>query len=353
MVEFIRSSPKVRIALRSIYFRFLLGLLLIWASVVFVRGVSFDKSLISLFGHYLSGWAWFTPLAIVFGSSVNNWQWLIKQLRVQVIIVLILTCGLRFYSETIAFGLLELHYGLSFIVILSSHEGIFRRRLGLLSLISYLILSIYVSQRANYLFLFLILLFFSWEYFGKNRSHKERRFFLFICLFSTTFFVLMLLSKSTALELDGDLFMDTRTFLYEELFDDLDRSEMLIGRGALGKYFSPWFYNWSQVGGDHYYRSVVESGYLQMILKGGYVLFFLHLGILIPSAFLGIFGGKNIYVRSAGYTIISYLILWPFSYYSVYSAEYLLLWMAVGATLSPKIRNLKDCDFKGNNVNHG
>lgn len=78
---------------------------------------------------------------------------------------------------------------------------------------------------------------------------------------------------------------DTRTFLYKEIFGDLKTHELILGRGFQGTYFSEYFL-WLQTNnndftGDHYFRFTVEVGFLQLLLKGGFVLFILYLTPLI------------------------------------------------------------------------
>jgi hypothetical protein len=82
-----------------------------------------------------------------------------------------------------------------------------------------------------------------------------------------------------------------------------------------------------------------------MILKGGFVMMILYLLILVPAAFLGIFKSKNIIARMSGYYVLSYLVIWTVSYYPVYSAEYILLWMAAGTASSRSARNIENSDI--------
>ena len=90
---------------------------------------------------------------------------------------------------------------------------------------------------------------------------------------------------------------DTRTFLYEEVFADMKGHELLLGRGFLGTYFSPYFL-WLQTNnqdftGDHYYRFSVEVGFLQFILKGGFLYFFLYITPLVTTVYRGLFTRHN------------------------------------------------------------
>ena len=201
------------------------------------------------------------------------------------------------------------------------------------------------GQRVNLLFMLLVLLFTAIEFLRNSKITIVKKY-LAICSFSILALFLFLKFDTYVNELskNDSLTTDTRTFLFVELFSDLSSKELLIGRGSLGTYFSEYFYSLKQKdleGGDHYMRSVNEVGYLQMILKGGFIMVILYLLILIPAAFLGIFRSKNIISRMCGYLILAYLLIWTISYYPVYSVEYIFLWMAVGSTVSEKARNMK------------
>lgn len=71
---------------------------------------------------------------------------------------------------------------------------------------------------------------------------------------------------------------DTRSFLYEELFGDFKNDELVLGRGFLGTYLSNYFLELMlrlDDSGDFYQRFTSEVGFLELILKGGYVFYFL------------------------------------------------------------------------------
>lgn len=89
---------------------------------------------------------------------------------------------------------------------------------------------------------------------------------------------------------------DTRSFLYTELFQDLNSKQLFIGKGFLGTYFSPYFLMIQQSGdtsGDTFTRFTSEVGFLQLLLKGGFTLFILYTFPLLYAAIKGIFMGYN------------------------------------------------------------
>ena len=103
---------------------------------------------------------------------------------------------------------------------------------------------------------------------------------------------------------------DTRTFLYNELFADMNTHDIIFGRGFQGKYFSPYFL-WQQArnhdfSGDFYYRFSTEVGFLECLLKGGVVLFLLYVTPLVSAVRRGLFSRHN---NKTAYLIAIYILV--------------------------------------------
>ena len=86
---------------------------------------------------------------------------------------------------------------------------------------------------------------------------------------------------------------DTRTFLFNELFGDMNTRDIILGRGFQGNYFSPYFLYIQTANhdfsGDFYYRFSVEVGFLECLLKGGLVFFFLFITPMVVAIYRGLF----------------------------------------------------------------
>ena len=102
---------------------------------------------------------------------------------------------------------------------------------------------------------------------------------------------------------------DTRTFLYNELFGDMNTRDLIIGRGFQGNYFSPYFL-WQQArnhdfSGDFYYRFSIEVGFLECLLKGGFILFVLFITPWVSAIYRGLFSRHN---SRVAYLIAIYIL---------------------------------------------
>lgn len=131
---------------------------------------------------------------------------------------------------------------------------------------------------------------------------------------------------------------DTRTPVELYFYSDFKKIDWLIGRGINGEYFCP------DIDQDQItdYRSYIETGYLEFILKGGIIYLAIYLLILIPAVILGLFNSKNIFSKAAAlWIVISFISIYP-STVNTFSLNYLLIWISVGICYSEKIRRLAD-----------
>jgi hypothetical protein len=134
---------------------------------------------------------------------------------------------------------------------------------------------------------------------------------------------------------------DTRSGVEDYFYDDLKEKDWLIGKGINGKYYCP------DVIEDQLsdYRDYIETGYLQIILKGGIVRLGLFLLIALPAVILGLFSSKNILSKaSALWIIIAVLSLYPATVES-FNLQYLLVWISIGICYSKSIRIMSDTEM--------
>jgi hypothetical protein len=336
-----------------VYFKVTYFILIFWGVVIFTRGFTSDlKDMISLFGHYLMGWAWLTPLAFVIGFKIKNWLMLFDYLG-KLLLVGILLSIISFVNEKLAMALLEWVVFFPILLLTYRYQGIKNKRIVFFSILAFLLLSYFASQRANLIFLILVLMCLAFEQFRSSSIDMYKKIvMIFVFCISSVVFVLNLDSLTDTNTYSEKMTTDTRTFLFEEIISDMTPSEMIIGRGALGTYYSPYFDMIDRQGiegGDNWDRQVNEIGYLQMLLKGGLVMLLLHVLIMLPAAFLAIFKSNNVISRMCGYYILVYLLMWSLTYYSVFSAEYILLWIAVGTAVSKSARSHTDNELMEKN----
>jgi hypothetical protein len=138
---------------------------------------------------------------------------------------------------------------------------------------------------------------------------------------------------------------DTRTGVEVWMYADMSSTDWIIGKGIKGKYYCPIVDNVNDAEGGGY-RDNIETGYLQIILKGGIVNLALLLLTFIPAVYKGLFKSKNVLSKASALWILLWIIyLYP-SGGVVFSMNYVLVWIAVGICYSEKIRNLPEMTVK-------
>lgn len=134
---------------------------------------------------------------------------------------------------------------------------------------------------------------------------------------------------------------DTRTFLYMELYKDLkEGDDLLIGRGANGKYYSSYFANTTE--GDAAQRLTVEVGWLWLLLRGGFISVFIYSAIFFIAIYKAFNDSNNKYIKALGWILIIHYFVSFFEniiYLDIYNY---FLWITVGIILNKNIRHLDD-----------
>ncbi len=138
---------------------------------------------------------------------------------------------------------------------------------------------------------------------------------------------------------------DTRSGVETWMYADMSQTDWIIGKGIKGKYYCPIVENINDTEGGGF-RDNIETGYLQIILKGGIVSLVLLLLIFVPAVYKGFFKSKNVLSKAAAMWIFLWIIyLYP-SGGILFTMNYLLVWISVGICYSEKIRNLSDGTIK-------
>jgi hypothetical protein len=129
---------------------------------------------------------------------------------------------------------------------------------------------------------------------------------------------------------------DTRSDVEKYFYQDMNNKDWMTGRGIAGKYYCPTGLT------EDGYREVIETDYLQIILKGGIISLGLLFLITIPAIFKGLFYSKNILSKAAATWILLWLIaLFPATV-TTFNLSYLLVWISIGICYSKEIRNLPE-----------
>lgn len=338
----------------SNYLKILYSIYICWLFTVIIRGFQFDFKFIKdmLFDARNGIFLYFVPLILLFPRNLIDYK---KAFDVIVIL------GLAYIILTLLFLKDPLNPNLDNISNIRILEN-FSQDLSLpsgLIILTYL----YHSKKRILLALFVIIITFFLATVNARRglmfmtlsillvscliyvfSHKRK---LFKIIFSLLLIpVIYFLGITLYNENRSGIFANiteridenTRSEVEGYFFLDMNTQDLLLGRGVNGQYFCPEIDINSLTG----YRNTIETGFLQIILKGGFISLGLLLLIAIPAMFKGIFYSKNILSKAAGVWIFLFLIDSYPATIIAFTMHYLLVWLSVGICYSKEIRNIPE-----------
>lgn len=144
---------------------------------------------------------------------------------------------------------------------------------------------------------------------------------------------------------EENLTMDTRTFLYYEVFKTLNKTDSwLIGRSAAGSYESEWFINDGGAINGKRYGS--EVGILNILLRYGMIGVIIYFLLLYKVSVTAIKSSKNLIAKLIGLFIA---FRWTYSFVEEYTQldlNFFFFWIAIGLVSSKTFREMSDQQIK-------
>ncbi len=198
------------------------------------------------------------------------------------------------------------------------------RRVAFTSLLLYFIINLVAARRGN-LFLMLLTFVGTFYIYAIGSKHKFKVFkitgLLTIVYIGANIFLSH--GNSTFSLFFSRLNEDTRTRVEEYFFSSFKGriGDWVFGRGINGTYYCPIL--------DELYRGIIETGYLQLILKGGIIYLTFYVFFLLYSAYLGFYKSNNTLTKSMSfYLIIHAIALYPYGL-PLFNLEYVILWICI------------------------
>ena len=351
--EFVKFRHNLKKALPTFAY-IVLMLLLGWNMFNVLRSIVMgDGAITTILGNISAALAILVPFVIIFSFHLGNLKFLhryfLTVLKLGIIISLLLLAlyGADLNSPQLR-TLLVLLLPVTFLIPVLLFENKKNMLLTTLGLLLFLYISYLFSNRTNLIRTIMLLgsLAAVYGYY----KFKLRWILGFSCL--VLLIPLFLLQQSyvtgvSAFEtyLDGssddDMSIDTRTFLYTELYEDLMVNDKIwIGKGGNGTYYSEYF-SYSDAG-ETELRNNLEVGILGILLKGGLLAVLLNLTILILAIYHAYFRSNNLYTIGLGYVLLIHTFLLFVENYTIYSSYNFFIWLCIGFCLSQKVRSLSN-----------
>ena len=131
---------------------------------------------------------------------------------------------------------------------------------------------------------------------------------------------------------------DNRSGVDEALMNQMNDWEVVFGKGLNGRYYYPLHV-------DDYlngWRYGSETGFYNLVLKGGFLMAFVYIALLLIPSLKGMFKSNNVLCKASGYYIfVSLLELYPFGWL-MFNLKFLLIWMGIVICMNPYIRYMND-----------
>lgn len=137
---------------------------------------------------------------------------------------------------------------------------------------------------------------------------------------------------------------DTRTLLYEELFEDLTNNDAwLLGKGLNSTYYSAYF-DQKHIVADSAYRNATEVGFLNYLLKGGIIQAVLYLALLLIAIFNCYFRSNSRAMVLVGSILLAHYVLIFIEEIPKYDLYNIAIWICIGMSFSSTLLEKED-DF--------
>lgn len=340
----------VRLNISNYYLRTIFTLFILWQIYIIFRGIQefdFPMLLNSLFLPYYFLHYW-VPLIILIPANIFFAK---KTFHFFVVLSLLLfVVFLLFPNDMIGKNLdfseqaiWTLGTGAGFLLLTWGYHNYKIRLIAFVTVLLCLFISTIMARR-NIMITFSNFIIFSLiiALLNSSQSIRSKIYILTIVIFTSALAYVIYFNYQDKLfgKISGHLTENTRGLVIDAFLKDMSTQDLIIGKGFLGEYYCPG----AEEGKDN--RFIIESGYLQTILKGGIISLALFLLIALPAAFLGIFKSNNMLSKASGTIVILWLIdMFPWGMPAI-NIRYILVWICIGICYSKVIRNLSESDLK-------
>ncbi|HEY5124541.1 MAG TPA: hypothetical protein VIK14_12480, partial [Ignavibacteria bacterium] len=323
---------------------------LLWTTGVILRGIKFDYNSVKvlLFNPLIGLFPYLVPVMLLFPKRPAFIKKMFQVIILMGIFYLVLCLVfikdlLARYNEVKSQGLIEvftqnLALPCGFVLFTSIyHSG--RRKWFTLSVIIIAFLFVVIRARRGLMGLTFSILFLSFLFY--QYVNKTKVIYVIISIFIITLVSAAAVKiynnnrKDTFNLITERIGKDTKSAVENYFYKDLKSEDWLIGKGINGRYFCPGVTE--GMGRISVYRSVIETGYLQIILNGGIVSLVLILLIMIPAIVKGLFYSKNLLSKAAAAWIVMFFIYEYPGIPSIFSLNYILVWISIGICYSKEL----------------
>ena len=219
----------------------------------------------------------------------------------------------------------------------------------LVSLIVFIVgflMSVLAARRSlTWTFGWTFVLFVFVNYFDRSSNFLVKMRFILVFLFSVIFIYIGYdyIEKNLFGNLNERLYADSRSSVLEDFYNDMSSMDMLLGRGIGGTYNllqTDFIFDFDEQRVDE--RNIIESGYLNLVLYGGYFYVFLLAVVLMKAIYNGFFRSNNMLSKiSASYILIFLIEAFPAGV-MMFNIRFYVLWFSVAVCWNYNVIQMED-----------
>lgn len=236
---------------------------------------------------------------------------------------------------------IDIYVPFSFIVLCKKYVSLKTWIINCIGLFIAILITLISARRGGsailaLLFLFNIILFI------KSQRGSKKIISIILCVFFILVSIDLFFTSDKFSYIRDRGMEDNRTGVDKELISQMDEKELIFGKGLNGRYYYPLFE-------DDYlngWRYGSETGFYNIVLKGGYVMVYTYIILLLWPALLGIFNSRNLLSKAFGfYIILSLIELYPFGWLT-FNIKFVIIWIGVRLCMSKTFRQLNNYQIK-------
>lgn len=231
--------------------------------------------------------------------------------------------------------------GIGLLLLTYSYQESKTNRIIWITLITVIISMMLIGRRSVAIY-YLSLLFFALLLNTFAHSSKRSNIFTLFLIFSLAIFFYIVLFTSTFDFFWGRMStgMDSREMIIKLFINDFNRTpdDWIYGRGLYGTFYGGILGN-EDLNGS---RTLIENGYLNLILNGGYIYLVLLILTCVRSIWLGLFASNNILCKGMSCIIIIYFIDMIGYGLPSQNLKYLAIFLSIAGTRSQGLRNMSN-----------
>ena len=279
------SISLIQFRIKNYYLKIIFPIYCIWLVSVIFRGINFNYNSVKkmLFSADYGIFLYFSPLMLLFPKNLNFYKKLFDIIIIfgllfmacNIFLIRILLTRSFATQDTIEYLGKFLSIPCGFLLLNYLYFNNKKRLLAGVIIIITLLFSIYNGRRGLSFICLSIMCLFYFLYLNKTKNkilitYLSLLIIIGVSIYFTRVYKLQKSSLFGFIAQRGE--EDTRTDVELYFYDDMKTKDWIMGKGINGEYFCP------NIEEDQLtnYRDLIETGYLQIILKGGLISLILY-----------------------------------------------------------------------------